>query len=86
MPHTGITMMMKPEVILEQQLAIQADRFLENIDKSLNPVTSGQMIMREQETAGVCHLCAKHGHISVNCPGLKLGGSQNKTERMGSWY
>jgi hypothetical protein len=42
--------------------------------------------MREQEAAGVCYLCAKHGHISVNCPGLKLGGPQNKTERVGSWY
>jgi hypothetical protein len=39
MPHTGITMKMKPEVILGQQLAIQADRFQEIIDKSLNPVT-----------------------------------------------
>jgi hypothetical protein len=36
MPHTGITMKIKPEVILGQQLAIQADRFLEIIDKSLN--------------------------------------------------
>jgi hypothetical protein len=86
MPHTGITMMMKPDVILEQQLAIQADRFLEIIDKSLNPATSGQMIMREQETAGVCYLCAKRGQISVNCPGLKFRGSQNKAECMGSWY
>ena len=41
MPHTGITMKIKPEVILEQQLAVHADRFLEIIDKSLNPVTSG---------------------------------------------
>jgi hypothetical protein len=42
MPHTGIlTMKIKPEDILGQQLAIQADRFLEIIDKSLNPVTSG---------------------------------------------
>ncbi len=41
MPHTGITTKIKPEVILRQQLAIQADRFLEIIDKSLNPVTSG---------------------------------------------
>jgi hypothetical protein len=41
MPHTGITMKIKPEVILGQQLAVQADRFLEIIDKSLNPVTSG---------------------------------------------
>ncbi len=32
------------------------------------------------------YLCAKHGHISVDCPGLKLGGPQNKAERMGSWY
>jgi hypothetical protein len=54
MPHTGITMKLKPEVILEQQLAIQADRFLEIIDKSLNPVTGGQMIMREQEAARFC--------------------------------
>jgi hypothetical protein len=39
MPHTRITMNMKPEVILEQQLAVQAERFLETIYKSLNPVT-----------------------------------------------
>jgi len=44
------------------------------------------MIMREQEAAGVCYLCAKHGHISVACPGLKLGGPQSKVERIGSWY
>ncbi len=41
MPHTEITMKMKPEVILGQQLAIQVDRFLKIIDKSLNPVTGG---------------------------------------------
>jgi hypothetical protein len=63
MPHTGITMKIKPEFILGQQLAVQADRFLEIIDKSLNPVTGGQMIMREQEAAGVCYLCTKRGHI-----------------------
>jgi hypothetical protein len=48
MPQTGITMKMKPEVILGQQLAVQADRFMEFIDKSLNPVTGSLMIMREQ--------------------------------------
>ncbi len=48
-------MKMKLEVILGQQLAIQADRFLEIIDESLNPVTGGQMIMREQEAARVCY-------------------------------
>jgi hypothetical protein len=79
-------MKIKLEVILGQQLAIQADGFLEIIDESLKPVTGGQMIMREQEAAGVCYLCAKHGHISVDCPGLKLGGPQNKAERIGSWY
>jgi hypothetical protein len=84
MPHTGITMKIKPEVILGEQLVIQDDRFLEIIDKSSNPVTGGQMILREQKTAGVCYLCAKRGHISANCPGLKLGGPQNKVERIGS--
>jgi hypothetical protein len=79
-------MRIKPEVILGQQLAIQADWFLEIIDKSLNPVTSSQMMMREQEAAGVCYLCANCGHISVNCPGLKLGGPQNQADRVGSWY
>jgi hypothetical protein len=44
------------------------------------------MIMRQQEASGVCYLCAKHGHISANCPGLKLGGPQNKAECIGSWY
>jgi hypothetical protein len=53
MPHTGITMKMKPEVILGQQLAVQADRFLKILDKSCYPVTGSQMIMREQEAAGV---------------------------------
>jgi hypothetical protein len=47
MPHTGITMKMRLEVILGQQLAIQADRFLWIIDKAMDPVTSGQTIMRE---------------------------------------
>jgi hypothetical protein len=42
--------------------------------------------MREQEAAGVCYLCAKRGHISVNCPELKLGGPHNKAERVGSCY
>jgi hypothetical protein len=39
MPQKEITMKIKPEVTLRQQLAVQADRFLEIIDKSLNPVT-----------------------------------------------
>jgi hypothetical protein len=55
MPHRGITMKMKMGVIRGQQLAIQADRFLETIDESLNPVTVGQMIIREKEAAGVCY-------------------------------
>ncbi len=86
MPVKGITMKIKPEFILGQQLATQADRFLEIIDKSLNPVTGRQMIMREQEAAGVCYLCAKCGYISVDCPRSKLGGPQNKAERIGSWH
>jgi hypothetical protein len=44
------------------------------------------MIMREQEAAEVCYLCAKCGHILVDCPGLKLGGPQNEAEHIGSWY
>jgi hypothetical protein len=44
------------------------------------------MIMREQAAAGVCYLCAKRGHISVDCHRLKLGGPQNKVECIGSWY
>ncbi len=79
-------MKIKPQVILGQKLAVQADKFLEIIDKSLKPVISGRTIMREKEAAGVCYLCAKHGYISVECPGLKLGGRQNKAECMGSWY
>jgi hypothetical protein len=59
MSSTGITMKMKPEVVIGWQLAVQADMFLESLD----PVTGGQMIMREQEAAGVCYLCAKRGHI-----------------------
>ncbi len=39
MPKKGITMKMKVGVILGQQLAIQADRFLEILDKSCYPVT-----------------------------------------------
>ncbi len=41
MPQKGITMKMKPEVFLGQQLAIQADRFLVIIDESCYPVTVG---------------------------------------------
>jgi hypothetical protein len=44
------------------------------------------MIMRKPAATGVCYLCAKQGHISVIYPGLKLGGPQNKAERIGSWY
>ncbi len=79
-------MKMKPEVILGQQLVVQADRFLGILDESCYPVTGGQMIMREQEVAGVCYLCAKRGHISVDCPGLKSRGPQNKAKLVGSWY
>jgi hypothetical protein len=86
MPSTRITMKMKPEVVIGRQLAIQADIFLGIIDNILDPVTGGQMIMREQEAAGFCYLCAKRGHISVNCPGLKLGRPQNEAERVGNWY
>ena len=39
MPHTGITMKMKAGVILGQQLAIQADSFLETINESLSTMT-----------------------------------------------
>ncbi len=39
MPQKRITMKMKAGVILGQQLAIQADRFLETIDESLSNVT-----------------------------------------------
>ncbi len=53
MPQKGITVKIKPEVILGQQLATQADEFLEIIDDSLKlkPLTGGRMIMREQEAA-----------------------------------
>ncbi len=84
MPAKGITMKIKPDAILGQQLDTQADGFLEIINEYLNPVGS-RMIMREQEAAGVCY-CAKRGHISVDCPRLKLGGPQNAAERIGSWY
>jgi hypothetical protein len=86
MPQKGIIMKIKPEVSLGQQLAIPADGFLEILDESCYPVTGSRMIMREQEAAGVCYLCAKHGHTSVNCPRLKIGGPQNKAECVGSWY
>ncbi len=86
MPQKATTLKIKPEVILEQQLAVQADGFLEIIDESLNPVTGSQMIMREQEAAGVCYLCTKRGYISVDCPELKMGGPQSKAEPMGSQY
>jgi hypothetical protein len=48
MPSTGITMKMKPEVIIGQQLAIQADRFLGIIDTYLDPVTGGQRENKKQ--------------------------------------
>jgi hypothetical protein len=41
MPAKGITMKIKPEVILGQQLAAQTDGFLEIIDKSLNQIPGG---------------------------------------------
>ncbi len=47
MPHTGITLKMKPGVIVGQQMAIQADSILETIDESLSTVTGSQMIMSE---------------------------------------
>jgi hypothetical protein len=86
MPQKRITMKMKAGVILGQQLAIQADRFLETIDESCDPVTGSQMIIREQEATGVCYLCANHGHTSVACPRLKSGVPQIETEHMGKWY
>jgi hypothetical protein len=48
MPQEGITMKMKVGVILGQQLAVQADRFLETIDESLNPAAGGQMKIRKE--------------------------------------
>jgi hypothetical protein len=53
MPQKGITMKMKVGVTLGQQLVIQADRFLEILDDSCYPVTGSQIIIREQEAAGV---------------------------------
>ncbi len=41
MPQKGVTMKIKLEVILRQQLAVQADKFLEIIDESLKTVTGG---------------------------------------------
>jgi hypothetical protein len=41
LPSAGITMKMKPKVVIGWQLAIQADMFLGVIDKSLDPMTSG---------------------------------------------
>jgi hypothetical protein len=41
------------------------------------------MIIREQEAAGVCYLCANHSHTSVDCPRLKSGVPQIEAERMG---
>jgi hypothetical protein len=41
LPSAGITMKMKPEVVIERQLAIQADMFLRIIDESMEPMTSG---------------------------------------------
>jgi hypothetical protein len=55
MPSTRITIKMKLEVVIGWQLAVQADMFLEIIDKSLDPMKGIQMIMREQEAAGVCN-------------------------------
>jgi hypothetical protein len=39
MPQKGITMRMRAGVILGQQLAVQADSFLETIDESMSTVT-----------------------------------------------
>jgi hypothetical protein len=86
MPQKGITMKMNPGFILGQQLAIQADRFLETIDKSCQPVTGSRMHIREQEAARVCYLCATCGCTSVDCPRLKSGEPQIKAKRMGEWY
>jgi hypothetical protein len=86
MPQKGTTTKMKVGVILGQQLAIQADRFLETLDKSCYSVTGSQMHIREQEAAGVCYLCATCGNTSVDCPRLKSGEPQIKAEHMGKWY
>ncbi len=86
MPQKGIEMKMEAGVVLGQQLAVQADRFLETIDESLNPGPGDQMIIREQEAVGVCYLCANRGHTSVDCPRLKSGVPQIEAERMGEWY
>ncbi len=77
---------MKAGVILGQQLAVQAGRFLETIDMSSYPVAGGQMHIRQEEAAGVCYLCALHGHTSVDCPRLKSGEPQVEAERVGKWY
>jgi hypothetical protein len=86
MPQKRITIKMKVGVIFGQQLAVQADRFLETLDESFYPVTGIQMHIREQEAAGVCYFCATYGHTSVNCPRLKTGEPQIKAECMGKWY
>ncbi len=86
MPQKGVTMKIKVGVILVQHLAVQADRFLETLDKLCYPVTGSQMNMREQEAAWVCYLCATRGHTSDNCPRLKTGEPQIKAACMGEWY
>jgi hypothetical protein len=67
-PQKGITMKMKAGVTFGQQLVVQADRFLEILDESCYPVTGSQMIIREQEAAGVCYLCATYGCTSLTVP------------------
>ncbi len=86
-PQKRITMKMKVGVILGQQLAIQADRFLEieTIDESCYPVTDSRLIIREQEAVVACYLCAMCGHTSVDCPKLKSGGPWNKVDLMSDW-
>ncbi len=86
MPQKGITMKMKVGVSFERQLAVQADRLLKIFYRSGYPVTGSQIIIREQEAAGVCYLCATYGHTSIDCHRLKSGGPYNKAEQMSKWY
>jgi hypothetical protein len=81
MPQKGITMKIKAGFTLGQQLAVQADRFLEILDKLLPCDWLSNYHKRARSSRSLLLVC--HKWTPVNCPRLKSGGPQNRAEHTG---
>ncbi len=70
MPQKGITMEMKPGLVVGFEIVSQANRMLCTIDIVNNPELELH-IVHVQDARGRCTLCNVFGHIFMDCDNLK---------------